>query len=94
MILRRFEDEILGPAGAVGADAEGSLVYVVKEDDKVERRAVELGPVIGGRQLITDGLQPGDRVVVNGQVGLMPGMPVQVTNGAETQSTAAPAEGE
>jgi len=94
MILRRFEDEILVPAGAVGADAEGSLVYVVKEDDTVERRAVELGPVIGERQLITDGLQPGDRVVVNGQVGLMPGMPVQVTNGAETQSTAAPAEGE
>lgn len=94
MILRQYDDEILVPSGAVGADAEGSQVYVVKEDDTVERRAVELGPVIGERQLISQGLQPGDRVVVNGQVGLMPGMSVQVTNGDDAQSAAAPAEGE
>ena len=63
-------------------------------DDTVERRAVELGPVIGERQLISDGLQPGDRVVVNGQVGLMPGMAVQITNGADAPSATDSPEGE
>jgi len=94
MILRQYDDQILVPTGAVGADAKGSLVYVVKPDDTVERRAVELGPVIGERQLISDGLQPGDRVVVNGQVGLMPGMAVQITNGADAPSATDSPEGE
>ncbi|MBL4609576.1 MAG: efflux RND transporter periplasmic adaptor subunit [Pseudomonas sp.] len=94
MILRQYDDQILVPTGAVGADAKGSLVYVVKPDDTVERRAVELGPVIGERQLIGDGLQPGDRVVVNGQVGLMPGMAVQITNGADAPSATDSPEGE
>ncbi len=94
MILRQYDDQILVPTGAVGADAKGSLVYVVKPDDTVERRAVELGPVIGERQLISDGLQPGDRVVVNGQVGLMPGMAVQITNGTDAPSATDSPEGE
>ncbi len=94
MVLRQFNDEILVPTGAVGADADGPLVWVVKDDETVERRGVVLGPVINERQLISEGLQPGERVVVNGQVGLMPGMSVVVTNSDADQSATGPAEGE
>tara|TARA_R110001599_G_scaffold3464_10_gene19164 strand:+ start:40144 stop:41256 length:1113 start_codon:yes stop_codon:yes gene_type:complete len=94
MVLRQFNDEILVPTGAVGADAEGPLVWVVKDDETVERRAVELGPVIDERQVISGGLQIGERVVVNGQVGLMPGVTVRITNADTDQPTAARAEGE
>ena len=94
MVLRQFNDEILVPTGAVGADAEGPLVWVVKDDETVERRAVELGPVIDERQVISGGLQIGERVVVNGQVGLMPGVAVRITNADTDQPTAARAEGE
>lgn len=94
IVLRRFEDEILVPTEAIGADAEGPQIYVVKEDSTVEKRAVTLGPIVDGRQIISEGLQPGESVVVNGQVGLRPGMTVEVSNDVTDPSDASSAEGE
>jgi membrane fusion protein (multidrug efflux system) len=93
IVLRRFEDEILVPVQAVGADAKGPQIYVVKDDSTVERRSVVLGAIINDRQIITQGLQPGERVVINGQVGLRPGIEVEVTNDASPSDASMP-EGE
>jgi membrane fusion protein (multidrug efflux system) len=93
IVLRRFEDEILVPVQAVGADAKGPQIYVVKDDSTVERRSVVLGAIINDRQIITEGLKPGERVVINGQVGLRPGIEVQVTNDASPSDASTP-EGE
>ncbi|SDS16270.1 membrane fusion protein, multidrug efflux system [Halopseudomonas xinjiangensis] len=78
VLLRRFEDQILVPTEAVGADARGPNVWVIDSESKAELRPVRTGTVIGDRQVIEEGLQPGDRVVINGQVGLQPGMPVRI----------------
>lgn len=94
LVLQRYENQITVPTQAVGADAQGPQVYVVQDNATVEKRAVELGAIVDDRQIITEGLQPGERVVVNGQVGLMPGMAVKMSNAAADSDDAPTAEGE
>jgi membrane fusion protein (multidrug efflux system) len=76
--LQTLEDAFTAPESAVGQGAEGARVFVVGEDSTVTSRYVKLGPVVDGRQVITDGLQAGDRVVVSGMVALRDGMEVEV----------------
>lgn len=60
-------DAIAVPQQAVqrGRDG-GSEVYVVKPDNRVALQPVRTGAVHAGKWLITDGLKPGDRVVIEG----------------------------
>jgi RND family efflux transporter MFP subunit len=51
---------------AVGTDQDLRYLYVVDEDNKVVRHAVKLGSLHDGLQVITDGLKPGERVIVSG----------------------------
>ena len=53
-------------ARALGTDQGRRFVYVVNGEDVVERRDVKLGRLVDGMQVIEAGLQPDDRVVVNG----------------------------
>lgn len=46
------------------------FAYVVKEDDTVERRLVDLGHSVDGRVQIISGLQEGEKVVIQGQTSL------------------------
>ncbi len=58
----------------------GSVVFVV-EDDQAMMRPVSLGDSVGSRIIVTNGLMPGDLVVVRGNERLRPGQPVR-HNGA------------
>src|SRR5262249_1292932 len=49
------------PERAVGTDQGLKFVYVVNDQDVVERRDVTLGRVVDGLQVITAGLKPEDR---------------------------------
>jgi len=63
---------------AVLTDQDRRYVYVVNAQNLTERREVEAGPQLDELVLIRSGLQPGERVVVNGlQKIFFPGMPVQ-----------------
>jgi membrane fusion protein, multidrug efflux system len=42
----------------------------------VEVRDVRLGPMVEGEQVVLEGLEAGDRLVISGLVMLQPGMPV------------------
>jgi len=61
------------PQRAVMQGPSGGYVWVVDGDSKAEQRPVELGPWHGDAWIIERGLRAGDRVVVNGTVGLRPG---------------------
>lgn len=50
-------------------------VYVVGDDDKVEIRPVELGPVIDNFRVVTSGLEAGERVAIE-IMKLQPGMTI------------------
>jgi RND family efflux transporter MFP subunit len=51
---------------AIGADQSGRFVLVVGEDGVVEKRNVRVGQLIDGLNVIEDGVQSGDRIVVRG----------------------------
>lgn len=54
------------PTIAVTEGLKGPQVYIVNDDGEAESRFVSLGEVAGDWQIITEGLNPGDRVVVSG----------------------------
>lgn len=67
----------LVPQDAVRSDGDQKIVYVVK-DDRVERRAVNVGGTRGSDAEIMAGLKPGDTVVVKAPGNLKDGQAVQV----------------
>src|SRR5438552_215097 len=66
------------PAQTVQDGPTGSYAYVIKEDNTVERRAVEVAAVQDGLAIIGKGLSPGERIVVDGQYRLTNGARVKV----------------
>src|SRR5438477_7397188 len=66
------------PAQTVQDGPTGSYAYVIKEDNTVERRAVEVAAVQDGLAIISKGLSPGERIVVDGQYRLTNGARVKV----------------
>ena len=76
-VVRIGRGALLVPQPAV-TELQGSYqVDVVGEDDKIAIRPVKVGDRVGTMWIIQDGLKPGERVVVEGQQNLRPGMTVQ-----------------
>ncbi|HWD56854.1 MAG TPA: efflux RND transporter periplasmic adaptor subunit [Stellaceae bacterium] len=70
------------PQQTVQVGPNGYYAYVIKADDTVERRAVEVGSIQDGLAVINKGLQPGEKVVVDGQYRLTEGARVRIAPGA------------
>ncbi len=64
------------PQRAVGQAGDGSYVYVVGPEDKVEQRTITIGPWSDSECGVVEGLQSGERVVVEGLTKLRPGIRV------------------
>jgi RND family efflux transporter MFP subunit len=64
---------------AVGTDQDLKYVYVVEENNKVVRYNVKLGSLQDGLQVITDGVKPGERIIVNGLQRVQQGATVNPT---------------
>ena len=67
---------ILIPQRAVQQNQNLQTVFTVGAGDKIEARLVKTGPRVGDSWLIEQGLQPGDRVVVEGLLTVRPGLVV------------------
>ena len=65
------------PSQTVQAGPNGYYAYLIKADDTVERRAVEIASIQDGIAVVTKGLTPGERVVVDGQYRLTEGVRVK-----------------
>jgi len=76
--LNLREDAIILPAQAIQTGQQGRYVYVVRPDDTAELRAVKVGPQVETGVLIESGLQPGERVVTDGHVRIVPDAKLQV----------------
>ena len=64
------------PAVSVSAlmtDGRNYYVYVVDKDKKVEKRTVRIGSQVGERQIVTEGLKPGELVITGGIHKTAPG---------------------
>ncbi|WP_376707508.1 efflux RND transporter periplasmic adaptor subunit [Bradyrhizobium canariense] len=59
-------EALLMPDTAIATDQSRKIVFVVKDDDTVEARGVELGPLAEGLRVVRTGLKPDDRVIIDG----------------------------
>ncbi len=71
------DNAITVPQQAVQHSNEGTSVMILNSEDKVEVRPIKTGNVIGTRFLVTEGLQNGDRVIVEGIQKIKPGIQVK-----------------
>jgi membrane fusion protein (multidrug efflux system) len=99
-VVEERPDAILVPQTAVQEIQGAKSVLVVGPDDKVVLRSVTLGERIGDLIIATRGLEPGERVIVEGVQKVRPGIQVKPTTaaaappaapGAPAPSPAAPA---
>ncbi|MDP2254001.1 MAG: efflux RND transporter periplasmic adaptor subunit, partial [Thiobacillus sp.] len=87
------DDAILVPHAAVSRTPRGEgQAMVVNAGNMVEPRIIKTGQSIGDKWVVTEGLAPGDRVIVEGLQKARPGSPVQAQEaGAAAAPAAAPA---
>jgi len=88
-------DAIVVPEPAVSQGPRGPSVYVVGENNTAEVRPVRLGHEVAAGWVIEDGLEGGERVVVDGVIRVRPGAPVrpvQMAAGSQSTQASTPAE--
>jgi multidrug efflux system membrane fusion protein len=89
LILREHPGAILVPSQAVQTGQQGSFVFVVQPSMKAEIRPIVIGESIDNQTVITSGLKPGETVVTDGQLRLIPGATVTIKSGLTGESGAA-----
>tara|TARA_R110002095_G_scaffold132582_1_gene115079 strand:- start:142 stop:1428 length:1287 start_codon:yes stop_codon:yes gene_type:complete len=70
---------ILIPDSAISSDQTEKFVYLVDENKQVERRPVELGPIVKGLRIIRSGLDGSETLVTHGLQRIYPGVTVEST---------------
>lgn len=80
------------PLAALATDQAGRFVYVVNADDVVEQRRLMLGVQRDGLIAVREGLKPGERIIVQGQQRVRPGLkvnpqPLPVATGGSQDAT-------
>jgi membrane fusion protein, multidrug efflux system len=81
LTLGTQDQAIVVPSQAVQVGQDNSFVYVVKPDMTTEVRTVKTGTTIENMTVIEDGLKPGEQVVTDGQLRLVPGAKIQPKSG-------------
>jgi len=75
---------LLIPQRAVTVTPQGATVMVVNAKDIAEVRSVKVGALEGGSWVIQTGLDPGERVIVDGLQKAAPGKPVKPVTASPT----------
>jgi len=78
---------IVIPSAAVQNGQQGEYVFVIKPDQTVEIRTVQVARTSGTETVVTGGVKPGETVVTDGQLRLRPGMRISIRTAAVGQAT-------
>jgi multidrug efflux system membrane fusion protein len=89
LLLGTIQGAVLVPAAAPQMSANGSYVYVVKPDSTAEQRNVSLGQRQGDLIVVLSGVNAGEKVVTNGQLGVTPGGRVAIEQPQPNPTTTA-----
>jgi len=89
LLLDTHKNVTTMPTAGVQRGVPGTFVYLVNADDTVSVRKIELGVTDGDRVEVRSGLQPGDKIVVDGADKLRDGAKINVR--AEAPNPNAPA---
>lgn len=85
VLNRESENQILIPFRAVTEQMSEYFVYVVK-NNKVAQRKIAVGPNIREKIVVTDGLKPGEQIVVDGIQKLRDGATIQPQTASNKQA--------
>jgi membrane fusion protein, multidrug efflux system len=69
---------VVVPTAAVQTGQQGSYVFVTTKDQTVDLRPVKIARAVGNETVIQSGVTPGETVVTDGQLRLVPGSHVSV----------------
>jgi multidrug efflux system membrane fusion protein len=92
LVLSTEKNAIVVPTKAIQTGQQGDYVYVVRKDSTAESRAVKTAGAYQNLTLVSDGLKPGEQVIVNGQLRVAPNAKVSVQStlpGSPTSSASA-----
>jgi multidrug efflux system membrane fusion protein len=93
LTLSTRKDATVVPTPAVQTGQQGPFVFVVRSDKTVESHPVVVGLALGPESVIDKGVQPGEIVVTDGQIRLVPGTRIEEKGAAAAASAAgAPAD--
>jgi multidrug efflux system membrane fusion protein len=90
LLVDTVKDATVVPVAAIQRGQPGTFVYLVKADDTVEIRVVELGATDGEKVQIVKGLQPGDQVVIDGTDRLRDGAKIRRPGGPPRAASGPP----
>lgn len=90
LLVDTVKDATVVPVAAIQRGQPGIFVYLVKGDDTVEIRVVELGATDGDKVQIVSGLQPGDQVVIDGTDRLRDGAKIRRPGGGPPRAASGP----
>ncbi|MEI6207423.1 MAG: efflux RND transporter periplasmic adaptor subunit [Desulfuromonadales bacterium] len=76
--LAMKNNALVVPSQAVQTGQKGQFVFVVTADSTAEIRPVVTSSVIQGMTVIESGVQPGEKVVIDGQMRVVPGGKVEM----------------
>ncbi|HEY7404820.1 MAG TPA: efflux RND transporter periplasmic adaptor subunit [Candidatus Angelobacter sp.] len=82
LTLKSQPNAIVIPTAALQTSQSGTFVYVVNQDLTAQPQPVKIGWNAGDDTVIASGLQPGQRVVTDGQLRLTPGTKVDIKGGS------------
>jgi membrane fusion protein, multidrug efflux system len=91
LLLDTHKDVTMMPTAGVQRGVPGTFVYLVNADNTVSVRKIDLGVTDGDHVEVRSGLQPGDKIVVDGADKLRDGAKINVR--AEAAGATAPAAG-
>jgi len=90
LLVDTVKDATVVPVAAIQRGQPGTFVYLVKGDDTVEIRVVELGATDGEKVQVVKGLQPGDQVVIDGTDRLRDGAKIRRPGGGPPRAASGP----
>ncbi|MCX7155979.1 MAG: efflux RND transporter periplasmic adaptor subunit [Rhodocyclales bacterium] len=90
LVLDTLTGAVVVPAEAVQQGAEGSFVFVTKEDGTVDIRKVRVGSTQQRVAIIAEGLAGGETVVTEGHLRLTPGARIKPADGGPEGKTGKP----
>lgn len=83
MTLTTQPNAVIVPSQAIQTGQKGQYVFLIKKDLTVEIRPVVIARTMNGEAVVERGLQPGDKVVTDGQLRLVPGAKVELKGSTE-----------
>ncbi len=78
LLIDTLQNQTLVPVAAIQRGAQGTFVFIVSPDKTVAMRTDQIGATDGTNTVVTNGLKPGDTIVVDGADRLRDGSAIEI----------------